>query len=128
MRRRVDPEGARLPVKLAGMALAALAACGSDEPCDPPPQIASTPPTTATVGVQYTYVVDASYRCSFVVVCKEIEGVRLPPGAVIDSFSDSVRWTPQPADANADVPFQIATPVDTCGDRAQQSWTVHVNP
>ena len=115
---------------LAGMALTALAACGSsDEPCDPPPQIASTPPTTATVGVQYAYVVDASYRCSFVVVCKEVEGLRLPPGATIDSFTDQVLWTPMPEHANTDVPFQIATPVDTCGDRAQQSWTVHVvNP
>ncbi|MEX2199478.1 MAG: hypothetical protein WD886_11760 [Burkholderiales bacterium] len=114
---------------LAGLALTTLAACGSsDEPCDPPPQIASTPPTTATVGVRYVYVVDASYRCSFSQVCREIEGVRLPAEATIDSFSDSVLWTPLTADANTDVPFQIATPVDTCGDRAQQSWTVHVNP
>jgi hypothetical protein len=110
------------------MALTALAACGSDEPCDPPPQIASTPPTTASVGVQYMYVVDASYRCSFVQVCREVEGLRLPPGATIDSFMDLVLWTPAAADVDTDVPFQIATPVDTCGDRAQQSWTVHVNP
>jgi hypothetical protein len=115
---------------LAVLGVASLAACGSgdsDSSCGTT-RIASSPPTSATVGVQYAYVVDATYQCSFFAVCREVEGLQLPPGAVINSFTDSITWTPTAADANQDVPFLIATPKDFCGDRATQAWTVRVNP
>lgn len=90
------------------------------------PQIHSTPPGTATVGVRYRYDVDASYDC-WPDVCNDVEGVVLPAGASIDDYFDSVSWTPPDAAADTDVRFVIATREDVCGDRATQSWIVHVS-
>lgn len=93
----------------------------------PAPSITSYPPTEATVGVQYRYYVKAQYAC-FPFVCNSIDGVRLPPGAVIDDYYDSITWTPSQDQANKDVLLIIATEPDSCGNRARQSWTVHVFP
>ena len=94
--------------------------------CEPGPTISSTPPTVATVGVQYTYVVTGQYLCGLA-LCFSIEGVNLPSDAtVINASAKYVLWTPTADDAGRDVSFSIATPPDSCGDRATQSWTVHV--
>jgi hypothetical protein len=98
--------------------------------CDPPPNISSSPPTSATAGYQYRYYTDASYVCGMILpaICNNIVGLQLPAGATIDQFYDSVTWTPGANDANKNVPFKIATETDACGKRSSQSWTVHVHP
>jgi len=119
----------------AGFMLAALAGCGGgddgDASCSPAPQITGIPPTVATVGVQYMYDFTASYACG-IFVCYDADGVQLPPGAEIDHVYDYLVWYPTADYANKDVPFAIATPLDNCiaggGNRAIQSWTVHVAP
>jgi hypothetical protein len=45
---------------------------------------------------------------------------------VIDDYRDMLTWTPSANHANTDVHFEIATERDFCGDRAKQSWTIHV--
>ena len=95
--------------------------------CEPAPQITSTPPSTATVGNLYSYHITAMYNCGGL-VCNSVDGVQLPPGAVIDDYYDQLTWTPGDNYANTDVHFVIATETDFCGDRATQSWTVHVYP
>lgn len=91
------------------------------------PAIHSLPPLAATVGVRYRYFVDASYDC-WPDVCNDVVGIVLPWGATIDDYYDTVTWTPPASAADTDVRFQIATREDVCGDRAFQSWTVHVAP
>lgn len=112
-----------------------VAACGSvgDDfsSCSPGPQIIGVPPTVATVGERYVYDFTATFACGFF-VCYDADEVQMPAGATMDHFSDAITWTPTPDYANADVAFVIATPPDSClfggGNRAIQSWTVHVFP
>ncbi len=59
-------------------------------------------------------------------LCNSVDGVQLPAGAEIDDFDDLLTWTPAVNQVNTDVRFAIATEPDLCGDRATQSWTVHV--
>jgi len=104
-----------------GMMGAGESTCTSN----PPPRISSFPPLSATVGVLYLYQVKASYSCLFG-ICGGVEGLQLPSGASI--HSGYVWWTPGQGYANQDVPFSIATYPDLiCGNRATQSWTVHVS-
>lgn len=106
-----------------------VTACGmpdGDITCTPPPQITSAPPTSAIVGQQYVYNADASYLCGMWSICNNIVGLQLPPGAGIDDVCGCVTWTPTTNQANTNVRFVIATGTDDCGDRATQSWTVHV--
>lgn len=111
------------------VSLIGLVACGSGGgdsfDCDPSPRITSTPPLVAYAGSQYRYSVDAQYVC-IPVICNSVDGVHLPVGAAIDDYYDLVTWTPTTDDLNRDVNFEIATERDSCGDRAKQSWTVHV--
>jgi hypothetical protein len=105
--------------------------CGSEEDgltCTPPPQITSLPPAQATAGQSYVYEVDAHYLCGMWNICNNIVGLQLPAGAIIDDYYDTIYWTPGQDHANKDIPFAIATRNDDCGDRATQSWTVHVSP
>ena len=116
-------------VLLVGASLLVLTSCdslsGPSCSVDPAPQITSAPPTVATVSSLYEYYVRAQYACS-IFVCADIVGVQLPPGAV--SEVSVIRWTPPADQANRDVRFVIATRTDICGERATQSWTVHVYP
>jgi len=113
------------------LALATLAACGPAGEIEcistPPPSISSSPPTSAMVGSPYVYYVDSRHECA-PFVCNNIDGLVLPPGAVIDDYYDSITWTPTEADVNRSVPFVIATEPDFCGNRATQSWSVYVSP
>lgn len=79
----------------------------------------------ATVGQTYVYVVRAINSC-FVIFCGSLDAIRLPPGATISDRA--VVWTPSAADVNRDVAFAIGTAPDLCGQRATQSWVVHVSP
>jgi hypothetical protein len=110
----------------------AVAGCGGGGggglDCTPAPAITSNPPTTATVGFEYQYVINSHYNC-FLGLCSSVESLTLPPGAQLhNGLDDYLTWTPQPSDANTDVSFRIATDEDFCGDRATQSWSVHVYP
>lgn len=110
-----------------------LAACGGGgggggSNCSPSPAITSNPSRVATVGSQYQYVIDSHYYC-LLGVCSSVVALSLPPGAQLNNgIDDYVTWTPQSSDANTDVSFRIATDDDFCGDRATQSWSVHVYP
>lgn len=124
-----------LGIVLTGLTALALTACGSSGgnsgmTCNPGPQITSTPPTVATAGYQYTYYTKAAYVCGGFLpfICNNIVGVQLPAGAAIDAYYDSITWTPAAGQANTNVQFVIATESDACGNRATQSWTVHVYP
>jgi alpha-tubulin suppressor-like RCC1 family protein len=118
---------------LAGLAILVLigvAGCGGggdDSGCtaSPSPFITSTPPTTAVVGQNYIYSVDAQYNC-WIAVCSAIQAQLLPAGA--SAGSGWVSWTPSPSQANGNFKFKIATMPDSCGHQATQSWTVHVSP
>jgi len=55
-------------------------------------EIISRPPTTATVGVLYTYQVRAIARDSSAVLTFYL--VRAPAGMIIDSTSGLIQWTP----------------------------------
>jgi hypothetical protein len=115
------------------ISLGALVGCQPDEGsyCTPRPQITGSPPTSATVGVQYVYDYTASFACGLT-VCYDADPVELPDGAWIDHYTDVVFWTPTADYANKSVKFTIATPPDSCimggGAIARQSWTVHVSP
>lgn len=125
---------AALLLVLAGCLSAVLGSCfgvGGDSggvTCTPPPEITSSPPTVATVGQQYVYVVDARYLCGMWNICNNVVGVQMPGGASIDPFSDAIVWTPDESQANLNVRFTITTEKDDCGHVARQSWTVHVFP
>jgi hypothetical protein len=106
-----------------------LAGCGGNDSgtctTNPAAAIRSTPPTVATVGVQYTYVADAIYSC-ILGACGAINAVALPPGASVSR--DAVIWTPPASAANTSTAFAISTRSDLCGNRASQSWNVQVHP
>lgn len=95
--------------------------------CSPPPQIRSTPPTEATVGEVYIYVVDAIHECGFLpFVCGDILVLESPPEST--SSTKSVTWIPSESYENTVVNFRIATVPDYCGDSVQQAWSVYVHP
>lgn len=95
--------------------------------CRPEPRISSSPPRDATVGTNYSYSVDARWVC-IPFICDNVVAVKLPSGATIDNFFDSISWTPSAGHANKDVEFEIRTGIDSCGDSASQSWKVKVLP
>jgi len=41
-------------------------------------------------------------------------------------FGSGIYWTPSANDINRNVPFEISTPANFCGDSAKQSWSVTV--
>ena len=94
--------------RLAAYLVLLLVACGgggdggSSSTCRPAPSINSTPPSSATAGVQYHYRVEWTVACiAFFTDCG-FALVQAPPGAGVD---------PNP-----------------CGHRATQSWIVIVSP
>jgi len=95
--------------------------------CSPSPNIFSTPSTTATAGYNYRYVIDAVYLCGSIlpVTCHDVHGVNLPAGASITG-GNILAWTPAADLVNTTAKFEIATESDPCGDKAHQSWKVHV--
>ena len=95
--------------------------------CSPSPDISSTPPASATAGYNYRYVIDAVYLCSAIppVTCHDVRGVTLPAGAST-SGGNFLSWTPAADLVNTTEKFEIATMSDPCGDKAHQSWKVHV--
>ena len=102
--------------RLAAYLVLLLVACGgggdggSSSTCSPAPSINSTPPSSATAGVQYHYRVEWTVAC-------------------IAFFTDcGFALVQAPSDANAAVTFAIATATDPCGHRATQSWIVIVSP
>jgi N-acetylneuraminic acid mutarotase len=119
---------------LAGLSMVALTSCGGGGGGDDSfsclysaPRITSSAPTIATAGYQYTYPVSAAYNCavsSGVEACYDVVAVQLPAGA--SSGGNSISWTPPASEVNAEVNFLISTRPDICGNRATQSWTVHV--
>lgn len=75
------------------VALLSTIGCGpldGDVSCSPAPQISSSPPATAVVGQQYVYYVAASYLCGLWSICNNIDGIQIPPGAVIDDFTTAL--------------------------------------
>jgi len=95
--------------------------------CSPPPEIRSTPPTEATVGETYVYVVDAIHECGFLPsVCTDFLVLQSPPETA--TYSKSITWTPSVAYENTYVQFRISTVPDYCGDSVQQAWSVYVHP
>jgi hypothetical protein len=115
---------------LAAAVALVLAGCGGGDDgssctTSPAAAIRSSPPTVATVGVQYIYVADAIYSC-VLGACGAIEPVTLPPGASV--ILDAVVWTPPAGAANTSAAFGISTRGDLCGNRATQSWSVQVHP
>jgi hypothetical protein len=109
-----------------------LCACGGGDggvTCTPPPTISSTPPTVASVGQQYGYVVQALYVCGFLPFpCGDFNLVISPPGTQVDMALKYIYWTPTSEQANTDVRFRITVGPDACGDSTSQSWTVRVLP
>jgi hypothetical protein len=118
---------------LAGSAcLALLAGCGGGgdggggASCSPPLAFASTPPTQATVGMQYVYDVRQVKFCiPFITNCGGVSAESMPPGAVVDS-RDNVLWTPPASLAGGSAQFRISIS-DVCGSRVAQSWAVSVH-
>lgn len=104
-------------------------ACGgsgnSAVSCSPKPNISSSPPARAIAGTEYGYYVSASKMCLIAVCSPRIEGLRLPVEAKIDY--DTITWTPSLSQVGSAVSFKIATESDICGERATQSWKVHVD-
>ncbi len=85
-----------------------------------PPQITSTPATTATIGAEYQYDVEAS----------DADGDALsygltqaPTGMQIDGSSGLIRWTPA-AVASVDVEVRV---LDSRGGFALQRYTLQVS-
>jgi alpha-tubulin suppressor-like RCC1 family protein len=121
-------------IALAALGLLLLHGCGVHGDygmtCSPVPQITSTPPTQATAGQLYTYVIDARHECGSIVpfVCKDVNILEMPPGADFTPYDNLITWTPSASQANSNVRFSIATVPDACGNSATQSWTVHVLP
>lgn len=101
---------------------------GSGGSCSPAPAILSSPPTVGSVDQQYVYEVSARMFCiPFFTACG-IDFLQGPPQSGFDSIRGLVYWNVSPSDVNATVPFTIATKSDLCGNRAVQSWSVHVAP
>lgn len=116
---------------LASLACATLAGCGGsfDWVCSPAPAIFSTPPTVATVGLPYLYVVEAIHECGFLpFICDTIEVLVAPSGTQYDAFSNTLSWLPPASVVGQQVPFSIRTEPDYCGDSVSQSWVVTVLP
>ena len=120
-----------LPALLAVLALTSCGAGDDSSSClfsAPAPRIDSYPPTVATAGHLYGYGVDATYSCWFFplvsTTCGGITGLRLPAGA--SAGGTGVSWTPAANQVNTDVNFAISTLPDICGNRATQTWSVHV--
>lgn len=107
--------------------LALLGGCGGGGgvSCTPAPTITSSPPTTATAGYPYVYVVNAQWNC-LLGICNSIDGITLPEGAIVDDYYDTITWAPSSALIGQRVYFNIATEPDFCGDSATQSWYVIV--
>jgi hypothetical protein len=121
-----------LLVALSVLALSSCGGGGEDEVncLYSAPRITSSPTTVATAGYQYAYPVNATYNCwvsaSLIpVVCRNVIGLQLPTGA--SASGTNVSWNVPANQANTDVNFAISTPPDVCGNRATQSWTVHVH-
>jgi uncharacterized delta-60 repeat protein len=114
-------------IVLSSLIIAGCGGGGSGSTCNsyPAPQITSIPPTSSTVGEQYLYQVVSRFSC-LLGMCKGIEGLQLPSGAVISS--DVITWTPGQELVNKDIPFAITTYPDLFGCRATQSWSVRVSP
>ena len=121
----------RIGVLIPGVLIILASGCGggsgSSVSCSPPPQIRSTPPTEATVGESYRYVVDAIHECGLIpFVCSDFLVLQSPPEST--AYAKLITWTPSSSYANTSVPFRISTVPDYCGNRAKQSWTVYVHP
>jgi hypothetical protein len=106
-----------------------LPACGGEDggqsSCSPAPAITSIPPTQAAVDQQYRYQVE--FRVACVLVCgDELRLLQSPPGAGVDHIRRAVFWSPAPSHRNTTVTFTLATPIDACGNRATQTWSVTV--
>ncbi|UFS61584.1 hypothetical protein LOH54_07895 [Sulfurimonas sp. HSL-3221] len=113
---------------IALLSLLSFTACntgGIECTTDMSPTIYSVPPTTATAGYRYVYYVDALYTC-FPFHCNSIDGVKLPEGATVDDYADSVSWTPSSDLIGKKVYFKIATEPDSCDRRTAQAWYVTV--
>ncbi|MGC2165800.1 MAG: Ig-like domain-containing protein [Gallionella sp.] len=108
-----------------------ITGCGGsrlDVTCSPSPQFNSTPPTTATVGQQYNYVVHAVHECGLLpFTCANFYVVQAPSGTS-DGSPQNIAWIPSADQVDHDVHFAIATVPDYCGNSTTQSWNVRVLP
>jgi hypothetical protein len=111
----------------------ALTSCGGGGDgittvCSPAPSISSSPPTSATVGQQYRYVIAAAHECGtfLPMVCSDVQAQLLPAGATLYEGPPYITWIPSASQANSNVSFRVATAADACGNQASQAWTVRV--
>lgn len=83
-----------------------------------PPAFTSTPPTTGTVGMEYSYdpVVSGTQPMTFTLVSG-------PTGMTADPDDGQIRWTP-----NVPGNFPVLLGVENAAGTATQSWTIDVNP
>ena len=127
-------DGERIRILAGSFCLALVGSCGGGggggggggASCSPPLAFTSTPPTQATVGMQYVYDVRQVKFCiPFITDCGGVSAEAMPPGASVDS-RDNVLWTPPASLAGGSAQFRIAIG-DVCGNRLAQSWTVSVH-
>jgi RHS repeat-associated protein len=85
-----------------------------------PPQITSTPATTATIGVEYQYDVEANDADGDALSYSLTQS---PTGMQIDGSSGLIRWTPS-AVASVDVEVRV---LDSRGGFALQRYTLQVS-
>src|SRR4051812_14846435 len=116
LRHILAAEGGRMADRFWIITVLLLAGCsggggggGSGKSCSPAPSITSTPPTEATVGVQYFYVVRQVKFC--ILDCGGVVPGTMPPGAVVDS-RDVILWTPAASQSGSTVQFKISTAPD----------------
>jgi hypothetical protein len=89
------------------------------------PVIVSTPVTTATVGVQYSYDVDATDTAGQTLTYALTQA---PTGMIIDATTGLITWTPTAAQQGANPVTVQVTDNGTPPLSATQSFTVNVNP
>jgi hypothetical protein len=113
---------------ISGILLVITAGCGGGGDggfsCSvPAPTLTGSPPSVATVGVQYVANFDASYRCLLIFTCDAVDVVVGPAGS--QSAHDTVFWIPAPSQVGGHN-FRIQTEPDTCGRTVAREWGVTV--
>ncbi len=87
-----------------------------------PPQITTTPPTSASAGLSYSYKAQATDPDADVLTWKLNQK---PAGAAIDPKTGEITWTPSAGDDGKEFSWEVEV-CDAKGACVQQSWNTRV--